>query len=106
MSDGDSQLELEFGRPAGADMRALKSQLYLPRDATLLAYLLLSSLSYLTRSIPLSLLVLVLNCFELALCFQLKGTAAAAAGLGGSVCAAAQVHHIAERALAMPLPQA
>lgn len=46
---------------------------YAPRDLTLLAYLLLSACIFLTRSLPLSALVLVLNVVNLTVCLALKG---------------------------------
>jgi hypothetical protein len=73
MTDGDLGLELEFNAAAGSDKRALKSQLYAPRDITLLAYLLLSMAIFMTRALPLSALVLVLNICNLSVCLALKG---------------------------------
>ena len=46
---------------------------YAPRDLTLLAYLLLSTCIFLTRALPLSALVLVLNVVNLTVCLALKG---------------------------------
>lgn len=46
---------------------------YAPRDITLLAYLLLSTAIFMTRALPLSALVLVLNVCNLTVCLALKG---------------------------------
>ena len=73
MSDNDLGLEFEFDRQAGAELRALKAGFYLRRDLPIIAYLLLSALSYLTRSVPLALLVLCFNVVNLAICLRLKG---------------------------------
>ncbi|KAI7845143.1 hypothetical protein COHA_001188 [Chlorella ohadii] len=73
MTDGDLGIELEFNAAAGSDKRALKSQLYAPRDITLLVYLLLSAAIFMTRALPLSALVLVLNICNLSVCLALKG---------------------------------
>jgi len=46
---------------------------YAPRDITLLVYLLLSAAIFMTRALPLSALVLVLNICNLSVCLALKG---------------------------------
>jgi hypothetical protein len=74
MSDNDLGLEFEFDRQAGAELRALKAGFYLRRDLPIIAYLLLSALSYLTRSVPLALLVLCFNVVNLAICLRLKSS--------------------------------
>lgn len=73
MSDGESGLEFEFDRQAGADKRALKSAFHWQRDGALGTYLALSLLAYFSRSVPLAALVLMLNALNLAVCLRLKG---------------------------------
>lgn len=74
MADSDFGFELEFDQQAGADRRAIKAEVYAQRDFTLWAYLVLSLLSYTSRSVSLAVAVLVLNVFNLAICLRLKGT--------------------------------
>ena len=73
MTDADSGLELEFGRQAGSERRALKSRFHAPRDGAIAAYLALSLAAYFSRSLPLAALVLVLNLINLLVCARLKG---------------------------------
>jgi len=66
-----AQLSPAHPRPCAA--AGLKRDFYGPRDLSLLAYLLLSLLAYVYRSLPLAVLVLNLNIVNLAICLRLKG---------------------------------
>ena len=69
--DNDGQLDFEFNRPAA--LKGARKGGFLPaRDLSMLAYLLLSAAAHLSDSVPLSLVVLNLQAFCLAICLRLK----------------------------------
>jgi hypothetical protein len=52
---------------------ALKHTFHAPRDLSLLSYLVATVLAYTSVSVPLALLVLVMNIVNLSMCLRLKG---------------------------------